>query len=477
MASVLARGGAITLAGQAVRIGIQAASLVVLSRLLTPEDFGLFALVTAIVSLGELVRDFGLTPAAIQAPKLSHAQATGIFWLNVGIGGALTLTVVLVTGVITQNAAESALLQVLPVAAIVFLLLGAQSQFQVQLARAHRFAALALSDVVAQACGLAIAVIFALSGAGVWSLVAQLLSVNLTLLILRSLHSRWLPGRPSLEAPIRPLIQFGLNLLGAHALTYLSTRVHTYLISWRWGVAPLGLYDRASTLLNVPVNQLLAPLTNVVLPVLSRLRSEEEEFVDALYSLQVVLCGLATLGFAALLPVAPQILQLLLGEQWVASANLLRILSVGGVFSVLSYISYWAFLATGRTRALFHYNIVSKSLGVLLVFLGSLVSVEAVAAGYSLSLMISWPLNLLWLKKSGGFPFTKFLQGGAGLVLSGALAAGAGWAVVGAMGPSSASTVLSVAASVIVFSGAIVLRPRNRRLLMAGIHYLRKRGR
>ena len=72
---------------------IQLASTVVLARLLSPADFGLVAMVTAIVGVADLVRDFGLTGAIIQAKKLSDRMWMSVMWLSVALGIGLMLII------------------------------------------------------------------------------------------------------------------------------------------------------------------------------------------------------------------------------------------------------------------------------------------------------------------------------------------------------------------------------------------------
>ena len=81
-----ARGTAVTLVAQLGRFVLQIGSLVVLARLLSPEAFGLVAMVTSLIGIAELVRDFGLSSAAVQAKHLSHEERTNLFWINVAIG-------------------------------------------------------------------------------------------------------------------------------------------------------------------------------------------------------------------------------------------------------------------------------------------------------------------------------------------------------------------------------------------------------
>ena len=70
---------------------LQLLALVILARFLSPTDYGLVAMVAAVVAFGEILRDFGLSAAAVQAPTLSREQRDNLFWINAGIGFALCL--------------------------------------------------------------------------------------------------------------------------------------------------------------------------------------------------------------------------------------------------------------------------------------------------------------------------------------------------------------------------------------------------
>ena len=99
-----ARGAAVTLGAQGGKVLVQVASVVVLARLLSPHDYGLIAMVVAIIGIGELVRDFGLSSAAIQAPTLSTKQRDNLFWINTGIGVGLAIVVYLGAGLLVGPA-------------------------------------------------------------------------------------------------------------------------------------------------------------------------------------------------------------------------------------------------------------------------------------------------------------------------------------------------------------------------------------
>jgi O-antigen/teichoic acid export membrane protein len=160
------RGAAVTIGGQAVRIVIQLGSIVILARLLAPADYGLIAMVTAIIGIGEIFRDFGLSSAAIQAKEISRGQKSNLFWINSAIGLVLTLLVIAASWPVAALYGDPRL-QLLTVAlSSTFLLNGVATQFRADLARHLRFVKLTAVDIAGQVIGLALGVILALSGAG-----------------------------------------------------------------------------------------------------------------------------------------------------------------------------------------------------------------------------------------------------------------------------------------------------------------------
>jgi polysaccharide transporter, PST family len=90
------RGGVITFGAQGVKVVVQFGAVVILARLLTPEAFGLIAMVAALGGVLDLVKEFGLSAATIQRADITHAQVTMLFWINAAVGAAIAL--LLVTG-------------------------------------------------------------------------------------------------------------------------------------------------------------------------------------------------------------------------------------------------------------------------------------------------------------------------------------------------------------------------------------------
>lgn len=471
------RGGAITVVGQGARYVIQLVSVVVLARLLSPEDFGLIAMVAVVLALGDLLRDFGLPTAALRAPTLSQPQASNLFWLNGALGATVGALVALSAPAVVWVFGEPMLGVLTPVLASTLLLGGVQAQIQVQLARQMSWMALALTDLLSPIVGLLCAVLAAQAGWGPWSLVVQAIATSATLLASRAIAARWVPSLPSRATSVREIVGLGGHVGGAQLLSYAASNVDSLVIGNQYGASSLGFYSRAFQLVAVPVTGLLGPLTNVVLPLAARAKAAGIDSCRSMIRVQVVtsaaVSGLLAVVWAAADPLIP----LALGDKWAPSIDLFRILAVGSAVQVLSNVSYWTFLSEGRGRDLLRYNLVTKPMVIVLVCLGGMFGAVGVAVGYSLGLILSWPINLVWLKRSVQQPIRPFLCSGMTVIGVAAAAAACG-VVVGhafqAQGDVT-ETVWRVVAATVSYAALLAITPAGQQFYREVYTFARRR--
>ena len=423
------RGAAVTSAGQGIRILIQFASVVILARLLSPADFGLFAMVMSVAGIAEVFRDFGLSQAAVQAPVLTRQQRSNLFWINCAIGAALAVAVFLAAPAIAALYGRQQLAPLTQLASITFLLNALTTQFRASLNRALRFSALAITDVVAALIGLGAAIIVGLAGFGPWALVAQLLATSFTTLVLVVIFSGWLPGLPRGGVPMGGFIRFGWNMVATQTVTYVGNNIDSVIIGIRFGAAPLGVYNRAYQIVMRTANQLRTPIASVAVPVLSRLQGEGARYWDFVRVGQIGLGYTVVVGLAFVIGSAVPLTALLLGPGWSEAAPVVSLLAVATVFHTLNYGSYWVYISTGITGTLFRYNLVSVSIKVAGILIGAQWGIVGVAVGYAIAAALSWPISLIWISRViDGVPTRTLTWGIVRMTLL------AGWGALAAYG-------------------------------------------
>jgi PST family polysaccharide transporter len=409
----VSRGAFTTLAGQLIRFALQFLGLVFLARLLSPQDYGLIAMVTAVIGVGEVFRDFGLSSAAVQSETLSVSQRSNLFWVNTAVGGILTLVCFLCATPIADFYGRPSLVVIVQALAVTFLVNGMSTQYRASLNRALSFGRLAACDTLAQGLALCVAVALAVVGAGIWSLVAQQVVQSTALLVLLVTLGGWLPQRYDRSASVGSQLRFGWYLMATQLLGYVSRNVDNVIIGQRFGAGPLGVYSRAYQLLLLPLNQLNAPSTTVALPLLSRSRSDPELFNRRLLRGQSIMVTLVCCVFGFAGGQASQIVDVLFGPQWAGVAPIFAVLSFAGGFQAVSYATYWVFLSRAMTASNLLFSSISRAVVILALFAGAQWGPLGVATGYAISLGLVWPLGILWVTKVAEAPGVAMFVAGA----------------------------------------------------------------
>lgn len=405
-----ARGGVVVIAAQALRLALLLISLVVLGRLLSPADFGVFAFALALVGVAELLRDFGLSSSAVSARHLTPAEKSNLFWMNTSLGFGLTVIIASAGAIGVAIHPHSSVSFAMIGLSLVYLMNGVQTQFQVELTRSFRFTAIAATDIASQTVGLAIAIIAAVQGAGYWSLVIMQVAISITLLAGRASTARWRPGRPRFDVPMRQHLQYGWGLGMSQALSYFSINAPIYALGAFAGANGVGIYSRAAQVVNVPMNQVFAPLTNVALPSLSRVYGKAS-FHEHMRGVTNLVALVGAVSFMSLFAIAPWFTPLILGPSWSDATRVLQWLCVGAMFQSLTFPFFWVFLASRRTRDLLNYSLISKPLSVLMVTIGAATAgTTGAAIGLTLGFATAWPMCAVWLRTSEEFDASEVFR-------------------------------------------------------------------
>lgn len=392
----------VTAASQAVRLTITIVSTIVLSRLLSPKDFGIVAMVTAITGFLEVLKDAGLSTATIQREDITQSQVSNLFWINVGIGVLAALLIAALAPLLSWFYQEPRVYHVALFLSTSFLITAFSVQHQAVLRRQMRFKAIALIQIASALSGLVVAVMMALRGWGYWSLVAStIVNAGVNTWMTWAL-SAWRPSLPARDRNTIPLLRFGAHLTGAGLAQAIVTASDTILIGRFYGSEALGLYSRGATLLANPLQQAMSPLNAVVMPSLCRLQAEAERFrrayIQMLSAISIVAMPLAGL----LLGTAPLVVVVLLGEKWINVVPIFSAFTVTAIYGPLAGACIWLINSQGRGRDMLLASICSSFLSLTSIIMGMPYGPAGVALSYSISgLLVRLPLLFYFAGKTG----------------------------------------------------------------------------
>ena len=472
-----ARGLSAGGSAQLVKLLIQLGSVAVMARLLSPEDFGLVAMVMSILGFAELFRDMGLSSAAIQAKTLSDQMRTNLWWLNVASGAFATVLALIAAPLIALGFNERALLPIALALAPTFLLSGATTQFRVSLTRRMQFGRAAVLDIAVQVLGTGTAIVMAFLGFGYWSLVGQQLVGGIVGLIATAWVAGWVPGRYRRGIGTGQHVRLGGAVLGSTLIFAVATSYDTILIGRMFGAHQLGLYNRATNISRGPLKQLASPMNAVLQPVLARTQDDPEKFAKAA---QLAQMATATLfGFITAFGVAARedIVSIMLGPEWSAVPPLFACVLVNTFFMAVGGTGSSMMVARGDGRGLFLISLWAAITDVIVISVGSLWGMLGVAIAVAITPGLNWYIVLRWAQHRTGVSSRPLIVQGLflmALTLLGALAASAVLALL-----PSADALVRVIVSVVVvaaiFAAALVV-PRVRAQLREVKEIIRRRG-
>lgn len=403
------RGGIARLCAQAANFVIRGGSLVILARLLSPRDFGLVGMVTAFTGILNLLRDFGLSSAAVQRPTVTDEQISTLFWINMLVGTVLGLLTVAAAPLIAGFYHEPRLFAVTAVLALGFVFNAAGVQHSALLQRQMRFTTIASIGVVSLLLGTTIAIGAARVGYGYWALVAMTLSMPLIGTIGAWLSARWIPGRPRKHTGIRSMMRFGGTISLNGLVAYVAYNIDKVLIGRFWGTDILGIYGRAYQLANIPTDNLNSAVGEVAFAALSRVQDDPDRFRSYfLKGYSLVLAMTLPLTIACII-FANDFILVLLGQKWMDAVVIFRFLAPTIlIFAVINPLG-WLLYSLGLVRRSLNIALVFAPTIIAGYFIGLPYGPKGVAFAYS-AVMAVWVIPFIaWCVKGTAVSFWDVL--------------------------------------------------------------------
>jgi O-antigen/teichoic acid export membrane protein len=377
------RGGVSVMGAEVGSNLLRIGSMVVLARLLMPEDFGLLAMVTAVTALAERFKDFGLADATVQSREINHRQVSNLFWINLGVCVALALLLLSLAEFVAGFYQEPRLTAVTQVIASTFLFSGLVIQHQALLRRNLRFGVLALIQLYSIVLSLLVAIVLAYCGFGYWALVAREFSRALFLVIGTWFACPWRPGRPQREPGLAEHLSFGSNVTGFNVVYSFSRSFDRILIGRLFGPGWVGLYTNAYQLMALPVSQIQYPVNTVSLPALSALQRDPVEFRAYVENMVRLVTFAVMPGIAFMALYSDVIISLLLGPKWLGAIPLFQVLAVGAFVEPVVHAVGPVLVAIGDTKRYFRLGMINAVALIACLGIGGLFDAIGVAAGYS----------------------------------------------------------------------------------------------
>ena len=404
---------------QAANFAIRLVSIMALSRLLEPRDFGLVGMVTAITGVLNLFKDFGLSAASVQRIKVSREQMSTLFWINVLVGIALSSLSLSVAPVVGRFYHEPRIFQVTAALSLGFLFNALGVQHGALMEREMRFSTMALIDTAALVTSTAVGISLAVAGYGYWSLVAMTLCVPAVSSAGAWLCTSWIPSLPQRQVGMGSMMRFGGTVTLNGLIVYIAYNLEKVLLGRYWGANVVGLYSRAYQLAAIPTDNLNSATGGVVFATLSRLQNDparlKSYFLKA-YSLVLALTVPTTIIGALL---ADDLIMVGLGPKWKDAVPVFRLLCPTILIFAMTNPMAWLLFSTGRVVRSLKIGLAIAPIVITAYLLGLPYGPKGVALAYSIAMTL-WALpHVAWCVHGTSISFRDVILTVSRPVLSG----------------------------------------------------------
>lgn len=315
--------------GSAWNAVMKVAVLIVLARLLSPLEFGLIGAALVVVSFGEIASRLGIGPAVVQRPELHDDHLRAGFAISMALALSIAVAVYFCASFIAEFFRMHELAPIVQVMALIFPIVGLGIVAEGLIQREMRFKALAGIEVSSYALGYAATgIVLASFGFGVWSLaLAQLTQAALKTTFL------WLirPHPVGFRIPLRAssdLLNYGTGFSIAKLGNAFAGQADNLVVG-RWlGAEALGLYGRAYSVLMMPTKLIGGALDRVMFPAMASVQNDRERLAQAYCRAVAAVALVAIPASGMLIVVAPELVWLVLGEQWMSVVFPIQVLAV-----------------------------------------------------------------------------------------------------------------------------------------------------
>jgi O-antigen/teichoic acid export membrane protein len=443
---------------------VQFLVVLVLARLVGPEDYGLMAIAMVVVQLSQLlIASAGWSEALIQRRRLDPALCDTVFWMLVASGAALGVLACLAALAVGVFMAEPRLAQAISALAAIPVLTGLAAVPAALLQRELRFFPLTLRSNLAILLSGTVGIAMAAVGFGIWSLVAyEILLRAIDVAALWTAH-RWRPGLNFSRQHLWEIREYVSNMFGWRLTVVVEEASIRILIGYMLGPTAAGHYFLARKIVDVLRQVAVDPFCRVVLPAIAEVQSRPGR-VDEVFRTAAQIAGAAAIPcHLGLIVIAPELLPAAFGAAWVEAVPVVQILAAAGLVAPISWLCTALLQGLGQSRPQFLLGLAGAAVLLALLPLGLSGGIAAVAAAVTVREYLRFPLLLFVIRRVTGIDAARTLHGAlpvmtASLIMAATMLA-ATWTIDDHV-PMLVAILGAILAGVAVYGAALFLLDR-----------------
>lgn len=381
--------------------GLQYVATVILVGVLSPDDFGLIAMAMVVIGFLDIFKDIGTSSAIIKEDNPSNELKCSLFWVNVFFGILIFALIYFSSPLFTKLFNSERIEPVLQILSISFIISGISVQQKALFEKELLFQKLSLIELFSSAMAFIIAVILALNGYGVWSLVWQVITNTGLNTLLIWIFSNWKPKLVFNFYEIKKITSYSSNLVGFNLINYLARNGDYFLIGKFLGDRELGHYYLAYRIMLYPLRNITWVISRVIFPAFSKIQNDNSKLREAYVRLTNSIAIITFPMMAGIAVISSYFTNIFFGENWdtILVAYIIIILApVGAMQSIFSTVGN-IYQVKGRTDWMFRWSLFASTITIIGFVIGLNWGIIGVAVSYLvINVLMIIPLFMIPLK-------------------------------------------------------------------------------
>ena len=383
---------------------IQFISGIILARLLTPYDYGCIGMLTIFLFLAGSFIDGGFGSALIQKKQPTQEDYSTIFFWNLGMAVVLYAVLYFSAPAIARFYNIPLLCDVLRVMGGILFIYAFNIVQRNQLQKKLKFKVLSIVTITTSITSLAITIIMAYHGYGVWSLVAQHILTALIPALFFWFYIKWRPKLTFSRQSFRELFSFGFYMFLTNLLNQFGHQIQGLLIGRFYNASTMGFYSKANATERLASQSISQVMTQVTYPLYAEVQDDKERLSNIIKQLTMTLSYITFPLMFILLLCAKPLFVFLYSERWLESVPYFQVLCLAGLAYCLQSVNYQSISAIGKSKTLFVWTLVKRIMGIAFIVIGLLVAgMKGLLVGMVINTWFSYAVNIGMVSKYIGY--------------------------------------------------------------------------
>ncbi len=374
--------------------GISFIVSVVLARILAPELYGTVTIIMVFIGIANVFTTGGFSLALIQKKDADEADFSTIFYCSLAISCLLYGVLWFLSPLLADFYAMPELTKLMRVFSLSILINSYNSIQHAYVSRHMIFKKFFFSTLFGTLVSGVVGICLAISGAGVWALVAQYLTNAVIDTLVLSFTVNWRPRLVFSAASFRRLMSFGWKCLAANLIGTIYNNLRSLLIGKFYTSADLAYYNKGKSFPDMISGNLSATVFSVLFPAIANASdnlSEVRRMTQKTMRVTAYIMFPVLLGLAA---VADTLVTLLLTEKWLDCVPFLQLACIYSIFHIMTDVNLQSINAIGRSDVVLRIEFIKKLVTLVIILFALQFDVLAVGISLPVASFFSMCVNM-----------------------------------------------------------------------------------